>query len=157
MVGDQLGQMLQQVGITADAVLGEQAIAVQVTDGSVEPVPGGIHHHGGAVADDLGDGHAVAHHLAGRAPGPAHGPRASLLGMSRSATAGPGWRSSPTSSATGTRCWRVAVRTTLATTCQDSAPSQVALPPHCLRHTTAGRIACSARQLVAATPGTTRK
>jgi hypothetical protein len=61
MVGDQLGEILKQVGITADAVLGEQPVAFRVTDGSVEPGPGGVHHHGGNVADQLGDGHAVAH------------------------------------------------------------------------------------------------
>ena len=44
--------------------------------------------------------------------------------------------------------WR-AVRTTLARTCWVSAPWRVRLPPHTLRMTTAGRMACSARQLVA--------
>jgi hypothetical protein len=63
--------------------------------------------------------------------------------------AGPGARNSPTSSATGSWCCWVAVRSTLARTCQVLAPFQVALPPHCLRQTTAGRMACSARQLVA--------
>jgi hypothetical protein len=51
---------------------------VQLADGSVEPGPGGVHDHGGGVADDLGDGHAVAHLLAavrrvwltGRGPAP---------------------------------------------------------------------------------------
>jgi hypothetical protein len=39
MVGDQLGEMLQRVGVPADAVLGERAVTFQVTDGSVEPGP----------------------------------------------------------------------------------------------------------------------
>ena len=39
--------------------------------------------------------------------------------------------------------------TTLASTCWVSAPRRVRLPPHTLRVTTAGRMACSARQLVA--------
>ena len=41
--------------------------------------------------------------------------------------------------------WR-AVRTTLDSTCWVSAPRRVRLPPHTLRMTTAGRMACSARQ-----------
>ena len=41
--------------------------------------------------------------------------------------------------------WR-AVRTTLVRTCWVSAPLRVRLPPHTLRMTTAGRMACSARQ-----------
>jgi hypothetical protein len=45
----------------------------------------------------------------------------------------------------------------LARTCQVPAPAQVRLPPQALRLTTAGRMACSARQLVAYTPGTRRK
>jgi hypothetical protein len=53
------------VGVTADAVLGEQAIAVQVADGSVEPGPGWRPSPRWGVADQLGDGHAVAHHLSG--------------------------------------------------------------------------------------------
>ena len=44
--------------------------------------------------------------------------------------------------------WR-AVRTTLASTCWLSAPWRVRLPPQTFRITTAGRMACSARQLVA--------
>jgi hypothetical protein len=59
VVGDQLGEMGQQVGVAADAVLDQQAIAVQVAHGSVEPGPGSVHHHGGGVADPLGDQHAV--------------------------------------------------------------------------------------------------
>ena len=51
--------------------------------------------------------------------------------------------------------WR-AVRTTLARTCWVSAPLRVRLPPHTLRMTTAGRMACSARQLVASTDGSHR-
>ena len=50
-----------------------------------------------------------------------------------------------------------AVRTTLARTCWVSAPFRVRLPPHTLRMTTAGRMACSARQLVASTDGSHRK
>src|SRR4029453_10162673 len=108
--------MLQQVGVTADAVLGQQAVAVQLADGSVEAGPGGVHHHGGGVADQLGDSDAVAHPRGWGALGRAHGPRA-RLGMARSATTGPGARSSPTSSATGSRCCNAAVRVTLARTC----------------------------------------
>ena len=52
--------------------------------------------------------------------------------------------------------WR-AVRTTLDSTCWVSAPRRVRLPPHTLRMTTAGRIACSARQLVASIDGSRRK
>ena len=52
--------------------------------------------------------------------------------------------------------WR-AVRTTLASTCWVSAPLRVRLPPQTLRVTTAGRMACSARQLVASTDGSHRK
>ena len=52
--------------------------------------------------------------------------------------------------------WR-AVRTTLASTCWVSAPRRVRLPPHTLRVTTAGRMACSARQLVASMDGSQRK
>ena len=52
--------------------------------------------------------------------------------------------------------WR-AVRTTLARTCWVSAPLRVRLPPQTLRMTTAGRMACSARQLVASTDGCHRK
>lgn len=39
VVGDQLGEMGQQMGSTADAVLGKQAAVGQVTNGSVEPGP----------------------------------------------------------------------------------------------------------------------
>ncbi len=39
VVGDQLGEMLQQVGVTTDAVLSEQAIAIQLTHGSMNPAP----------------------------------------------------------------------------------------------------------------------
>ena len=52
--------------------------------------------------------------------------------------------------------WR-AVRTTLASTCWVSAPWRVRLPPHTLRMTTAGRMACSARQLVASSEGSHKK
>ena len=45
------------------------------------------------------------------------------------------------------------MRTTLDSTCWVSAPRRVRLPPHTLRMTTAGRIACSARQLVASIDG----
>jgi hypothetical protein len=69
----------------------------------VEPGPVPIHHHGGSAIDQLRDGHAVAHQLAGGASGGAHGPRAGP-GMARSATTGPGARSSPASSATRSRC-----------------------------------------------------
>ena len=55
-------------------------------------------------------------------------------------------------------CWP-AVRSTLVRVrvCHVSAPAQVRLPPQALRVTTAGRMACSACQLVAWTPGTSRK
>jgi hypothetical protein len=39
MVSDQLGEMGHQVGVAAGAVLDQQAIAVQVAHGSVEPGP----------------------------------------------------------------------------------------------------------------------
>ena len=52
--------------------------------------------------------------------------------------------------------WR-AVRTTLARTCWVSAPWRVRLPPHTLRMTTASRMACSARQLVASSEGSHKK
>ena len=52
--------------------------------------------------------------------------------------------------------WR-AVRTTLASTCWVSAPRRVRLPPQTLRVTTAGRMACSARQLVASIDGSHKK
>jgi len=120
VVGDELGEVFQQVGWAADAVLGEQAPVFQVADRSVEPCPGGIHHHGGGVVDDLGDGHAVAHLRPGSSPGWAHGPRA-RPGMTRSATTGPGARSSPTRMATGSRCCWVAVRSTLASTRRSSS------------------------------------
>ena len=48
--------------------------------------------------------------------------------------------------------WR-AVRTTLARICWVRAPWGVRFPPQILRLTTAGRMACSARQLVASTSG----
>jgi hypothetical protein len=51
MVGDELGGVLQQVGWAADAVLGTQAAVGQLANGSVEPGPGGIHHHGGSAVD----------------------------------------------------------------------------------------------------------
>jgi hypothetical protein len=68
VVGDELGEVLQQVWWAADAVLGAQAGMVQVADGGVESGPGGVHDHGGSVVDQLGDGHAVAHLRLG-APG----------------------------------------------------------------------------------------
>ena len=52
--------------------------------------------------------------------------------------------------------WR-AVRRTLASTCWVSAPLRVRLPPQTLRVTTAGRMACSARQLVASIDGSHKK
>ena len=50
-----------------------------------------------------------------------------------------------------------AVRMTLARTCWVCAPRVVRLPPQILRLTTAGRMACSARQLVASTSGAHKK
>ena len=44
-----------------------------------------------------------------------------------------------------------------ARTCRGSAPWRVRLPPHTLRMTTAGRMACSARQLVASSEGSHKK
>ena len=96
---------------------------LEVADGSVEPGPGGIHDHAGLPVDQFGDGHAVAHRWLEGAPGRAHGPSAAV-GMASSATAGPGVRSSPTSTATGSwRCWAV-VASTPASTCQVVAPSR---------------------------------
>lgn len=54
-----------------------------------------------------------------------------------------------------TPCWP-AVRSTVITRPWVAAPRQVRLPPHTLRLTTAGRMACSPRQLVASTPGRVR-
>jgi hypothetical protein len=45
--GDELGEMLQQGRLPADAVLGTQAPVGQLANGSVEPRPGGIHDHTG--------------------------------------------------------------------------------------------------------------
>ena len=50
-----------------------------------------------------------------------------------------------------------AVRRTLASTCWLSAGRRVRLPPETFRMTSAGRMACSARQLVASTDGCHRK
>src|SRR5574341_1144741 len=72
VVGDELGEMGQEVWRAADAVLGAQAGVGEVADGSVEPGPGGVHDHGGGVVDQFGDGHAVAHRRAGGSGG-AHG------------------------------------------------------------------------------------
>src|SRR6266508_5046932 len=136
-------------------MLGAEAVVLQVADGSVEPGPGGVHHHGGGVVDQFADHDPVAQWSLG-APSHPHGPRA-VVGIARSARTGPGARSSPVSSPTGSRSWTVAVAMTLASTCQVPAPVQVRLPPHVLRVTTAGRIACSARQFVACTPSCNRK
>ena len=74
-----------------------------------------------------------------------------------SGTAGSGARNSAATSGGRSRPrWR-AVRTTLASTCWVSAPWRVRLPPHTLRMTTAGRMACSARQLVASSEGSHRR
>ena len=76
---------------------------------------------------------------------------------SASGTTGSGAHSIVVISARGSRWrWR-AVRTTLASTCWVSAPRRVRLPPHTLRVTTAGRMACSARQLVASIDGSHKK
>ena len=76
---------------------------------------------------------------------------------STSGTTGAGARNiSANSPGTSRPRWR-AVRTTLDSTCWVSAPRRVRLPPHTLRMTTAGRIACSARQLVASIDGSRRK
>ena len=53
-------------------------------------------------------------------------------------------------------CWE-AVRKTLATVPWVAAPRQVRWPLHTWRLTTAGRMACSQRQLVASTPGESDK
>src|SRR5262249_55076987 len=113
---------------------------------------GGVHDGDGLAVNELGDGDAVT----GLDPAAGHGPRAAWVGMDRSATTGCGARSSGMSRATGSRSCMAAVVSTLASTCQVSAPARVRLPPQLLRHTTAGRMACSARQLVACTPGVVR-
>ena len=70
---------------------------------------------------------------------------------------GEGDRSSPTITACGLHwCWQ-AVRMTEASVCCVAAPRQERLPPHTLRVTTAGRMAWSARQLVASMAGLRRK
>ena len=130
MIGDELGEVLQQVWWAADAVLGAQAGVVQVADGSVEPGPGGVHDNGGGVVDQFGDGHAPG----SGAPGWAHGPLAAPAmlaapGMARSARIDPGARSNGMSTPTGSRCWVRAVASTLDSTCQVWAPVQVRLPP----------------------------
>jgi len=53
-------------------------------------------------------------------------------------------------------CW-AAVRMRLIIPCLGGAPRQVLFPPQTSRFTTAGRIACSARQFVASTPSCVRK
>jgi hypothetical protein len=55
VVGDELGEVLQQVERAADPVLGTQAAIGQVADHGMEPGPGGIHHHGGSAVDHLGE------------------------------------------------------------------------------------------------------
>jgi len=50
-----------------------------------------------------------------------------------------------------------AVRMRLIILAWVAAPRQVLFPPQTLRFTTAGRIACSARQFVASTPSCVRK
>lgn len=147
--------MLQQGRLPADAVLGTQAPVGQLANGSVEPGPGGIHDHTGLPVHQFGDGRTVAHRWLDGALGRAHGPRAAV-GMAAPPQPG-SVRSSPISRATGSCCCWAAVASTLASTCQVVAPFQVALPPQGLRLTTAGRMACSARQLVACTSGMTRK
>jgi hypothetical protein len=92
------------------------------------------------AVDDFGDGDVVAHPCVAAG----HGPR---VGMVRSATVGCGCVAG-IGVATGSRCCMVAVIRTLARTCQVSAPMVVRLPPQFLRMMTAGRMACSARQLV---------
>ena len=74
-----------------------------------------------------------------------------------SGTTGSGARNSAAISGGRSRPRRRAVRTMLASTCWVSAPWRVRLPPHTLRMTTAGRMACSARQLVASSDGSHRK
>ena len=64
-----------------------------------------------------------------------------------------GARASRTRNSMGSRpCW-TAVRSALMIRPWVVAPRQVLFPPQTLRLTTAGLIACSARQLVASTPG----
>ena len=82
----------------------------------------------------------------------------SLVGGTRAReTMDSGARSSSTKTAAASswRCW--AVRSTLVRTCWVAAPRAERLPPQTLRLTTAGRRACSARQLVASTVGSKRK
>ena len=98
----------------------------------------------GAVARQRGRCGAAAHAVGGGRP-------------NTSGTMESGARNIAANSAGRSRLrWR-AVRTTLARTCWVSAPLRVRLPPHTLRVTTAGRMACSARQLVASTDGSHRK
>ena len=94
-------------------------------------------------------------------PGPAGGrlaPRQEGGGSARaSGTTGARAHSIVVINERGSRLrWR-AVRTTLASTCWVSARRRVRLPPHTLRVTTAGRMACSARQLVASIDGSHKK
>ncbi len=70
---------------------------------------------------------------------------------------GAGWRCRPMSTATGSWCCLAVVASTLERICWVSAPARVRLPPQVLRLTIAGRSACSARQVVACTPGVSRK
>ncbi len=93
VVGDELGEMLQQVRWPTGAMLAAEAAVFQVADGSMEPGPGGVHDHGGGAVDQLGDGDPVAHRWPG-APGRAHGPRAEV-GSCRSARIGPGGAQQP--------------------------------------------------------------
>ena len=98
----------------------------------------------GAVARQRGRCGAAAHAVGGGRP-------------NTSGTMESGARNIAANSAGRSRLrWR-AVRTTLARTCWVSAPLRVRLPPQTLRVTTAGRMACSARQLVASTDGSHRK
>ena len=77
--------------------------------------------------------------------------------MSSAATCGVRAWTSEASTACGLSARCVVVRMTLARICWLFAPAQDRLPPHTLRVTTAGRIACSARQLVASIDGSNRK
>jgi len=68
VVGDQLGEMLQQVGATADDVLGKHVPVGQLPEGSVEPGSGGSHDRGGGSPTSL-----ASVSLGGR-PGPPRRP-----------------------------------------------------------------------------------
>jgi hypothetical protein len=60
VIGDELGEVLEQVGWTADAVFPAQAVMVEVADGRVEGGTDGVHDDSGMPVDQFGDHDAVA-------------------------------------------------------------------------------------------------